>query len=82
MSVDAWVDGDVRRYGLEQLWEHIQVRARALHPERYAPDGTGLVLQDSTCRHTQEQRTRGCGDAWAHRLASWQRRTVEPEIPE
>jgi len=47
--------------------------SRLMHPERYTPDGQELRLYDSTCWHSDEERRRGCGDGWAHRLSSWER---------
>lgn len=65
-------------------WDEIQALARARHPERYAPDGTPLVEYPDWCTHTSSEKQHGrCGDAWQHRLASWERAHAgEPEIPD
>ena len=65
-------------------WDELEARARQRFPERYAPDGTPLVEYGNECRHTSDERIRGlCGDAWQHRLASWERAHAgEPAIPD
>lgn len=70
---------------VDELMERARARARVEHPERFAPDGTGLTRYDPTCRHSSDERTAGCGDAWAHRLEGWRRERrelEEPDIPE
>jgi len=52
-------------------WDAMMDRARVLHPERFAPDGTPLM------------NVRQGGRTWAERLATWHRRNdPEPHVPD